>query len=135
MFNRLYSNIDIFNKALDGLWLRDKTINHNISNANTPNYKKLSVNFEDKLKNFMENKSSKLIKTHNKHLPTTNSLDEVKPIINIDKNHSYRFDKNNVNIDIEMANRAKNNIMYNAVINQTVDEFDKIKNVINEGSK
>ena len=50
MFQRLNANIDLYNKVLDGLWLRDKTINHNISNANTPNYKKLTVNFEDQLK-------------------------------------------------------------------------------------
>lgn len=42
---------------------------------------------------------------------------------------------NNVNIDTESANLAKNTIMYNALVSQTIDEFDKIKNVINEGSK
>lgn len=135
MFNRLYTNIDMLNKALDGLWLRDKVINHNISNVNTPNYKKLTVNFEDQLIDAIEKNKGKLNRTHNKHLASTKSLDDVKPNISIDKNHSYRFDNNNVNIDTEMANLAKNTIKYNAVINQVIDEFDKIKNVINEGSK
>ena len=36
---------------------------------------------------------------------------------------------------MESADLAKNAIMYNAIVNQTINEFDKIKNVINEGSK
>ncbi len=43
MWNRMNDNIEILNKALDGYWLRDKAINQNISNVNTPNYKKLTV--------------------------------------------------------------------------------------------
>lgn len=135
MFQRLNANIDLYNKVLDGLWLRDKTINHNISNVNTPNYKKLTVNFEDQLKSALEKNKSNLTRTHIKHLPVTKSIGEIEPNISVDRSHAYRFDKNNVNIDTEMADLAKNTIMYNAVINQVTNEFDKIKNVINEGSK
>jgi flagellar basal-body rod protein FlgB len=135
MFQRLNANIDLYNKVLDGLWLRDKTINHNISNVNTPNYKKLTVNFEDQLKLALEKNKSNLTRTHIKHLPVAKSIEEIEPNISVDRSHAYRFDKNNVNIDTEMADLAKNTIMYNAVINQVTNEFDKIKNVINEGSK
>lgn len=135
MLKQINNNINMFNKALDGYWLRDKVINQNISNINTPNYKKLRVNFEDQLREAMTSGETKLNTTHNKHLPTTKSLDQVEPNIGIDKSYSYRFDKNNVNIDTESADLAKNAIMYNAVINQVTNEFDKIKNVINEGSK
>lgn len=135
MFERLNTNIDMLNKALDGLWLRDKVINHNISNVNTPNYKKLTVNFEDKLKEAIGNRKDKLNKTHSKHLPISKEINGINPSISVDRNYSYRFDQNNVNIDTEMAELAKNTIMYNAVINQVIGEFDKIKNVINEGSK
>lgn len=135
MLKQINNNINMFNKALDGYWLRDKVINQNISNINTPNYKKLRVNFEDQLREAMTSGETKLNTTHNKHLPTTKSLDQVEPNIGIDKSYSYRFDKNNVNIDTESADLAKNAIIYNAVINQVTNEFDKIKNVINEGSK
>ena len=135
MFQRLNTNINLFNKVLDGLWLRDKAINHNISNVNTPNYKRLTVNFEDQLKAALEDNKTKLNRTHSKHLPVTKGIEEVEPRISTDKNRSYRFDGNNVNIDTESANLAKNQIMYSAVIDQMIYEFDKIKNVINEGSK
>ena len=135
MFKQFDNNINILNKALDGLWLRDKVINQNVSNVNTPNYKRLTVDFEDKLRDAIHDQESKLNRTHDKHLQMTKKIDEIKPEIGIDKNYSYRFDKNNVNIDRESADLAKNFIMYNAVTNQAINEFDKIKNVINEGSK
>ena len=135
MLNRINNNIDILSKALDGLWLRDKTINQNISNVNTPNYKRLTVSFESQLREAIGHGKNKLSISHSKHIPMTKKLEQVNPSINVDKKHSYRFDGNNVNIDMESANLAKNAIMYNAVINQTINEFDRIKNVINEGSK
>ena len=135
MLNQINNNIQMLNKALDGIWLKDKAINHNISNVNTPNYKRLTVNFEDKLKNAMDNRETKLNRTHDKHLPISRNLNDMEPEISTDKGYSYRFDKNNVDIDTESAELAKNTIMYNAVVSQTADEFEKIKNVISEGSK
>lgn len=135
MFNKMNSNVDVLNKALDGYWLRDKAINQNISNVNTPNYKKLTVSFEDELRDAMNTRENKLNRTHSKHLPISGKINGVQPKVNIENNHSYRFDKNNVNIDTESADLAKNTIMYNALINQTINEFEKIKNVIVEGSK
>lgn len=135
MLNQINNNINILNKALDGAWLKDKAINHNISNVNTPNYKRLNVNFQDRLKEAINKKENKLVKTHSEHLPMSNKLHELDPKIEIDKNYSYRFDNNNVNIDTESAELAKNTIMYNALIDQTVKEFDRIKNVIIEGGK
>ena len=135
MLNQVNNNIQMFNKALDGIWLKDKAINHNISNVNTPNYKRLTVNFEDKLKNAMDNRETKLNRTHDKHLPISRNLNDMEPEISTDKGYSYRFDKNNVNIDTESAELAKNTIIYDAVVSQTADEFEKIKNVISEGSK
>lgn len=133
MINGINNNINIMNKALDGYWLRDKAINQNISNVNTPNYKRLTVNFEDELKEAMNNQESKLVTTHRKHLPT--SSNKIKSGISVDKSYSYRFDNNNVNIDTESADLAKNTIMYNAVVNQITNEFEKVKNLISEGSK
>ncbi len=135
MWNRMNDNIEILNKALDGYWLRDKAINQNISNVNTPNYKKLTVSFEDELRAAINAKEHKLNRTNRKHLPLSREINRVQPKVKVERDHFHRFDKNNVNIDVESADLAKNTIMYNALINQTINEFEKIKNVINEGSK
>ena len=72
---------------------------------------------------------------HHFNVPVSKEIEDLKPSIEIDRSYSYRFDNNNVNIDTEAAELAKNTIMYNALIDQTIREFDKIKNVIIEGSK
>lgn len=127
------NNVNILGKALDGLWLRNKTINQNISNADTPNYKRLEVSFEDSLKAALKDQGIMLKGTHDKHITSAKSINEVTPRIEVDRDYIYRFDGNNVNIDVETANLAKNAIMYNAVVNQISGEFSKLKNVINEG--
>ncbi|NLJ79134.1 MAG: flagellar basal body rod protein FlgB [Tissierellia bacterium] len=129
------NKINILNKALDGYWLRNKTINQNISNANTPNYKRLTVKFEDELRDAMAIRKHRLSRTHRKHIPVSGAIDKVQPRVEEKKHYSYRFDRNNVNIDTESADLAKNTIMYNALVNQTIGEFEKIKNVINEVNK
>lgn len=135
MWVRPGSKIDFLNKALDGYWLRNKAINQNIANANTPNYKRLTVSFENELRDAIIARNQKLKKTHKNHLPVSREIDKVQARVDVQRNHSHRFDNNNVNIDTESADLAKNTIMYNALVNQTIDEFEKIKNVIHEGSK
>lgn len=128
-----YSNIDFYTKALNGTWERNKAITQNISNENTPNYKRKIVTFEDQLKQSIKSSKIDLNTTHDKHIEVGKS--NFIPNILVDKSVSYRMDGNNVNIDTESADLAKNKIMYDALINQIVGEFDKIKNVITEGSK
>ncbi|HZX21107.1 MAG TPA: flagellar basal body protein, partial [Clostridia bacterium] len=46
----MYGNIDFLTKALDASWKRDEVIANNIANAETPNFKKSVVLFEEILK-------------------------------------------------------------------------------------
>lgn len=133
MLNGSYSNIDFYAKALNGTWERNKAITQNISNENTPNFKRQMVTFEDQLKQSTNKNKIALDKTHDKHIGVVKN--EFNPKVLVDKSVSYRMDGNNVNIDTESADLATNKIMYDALINQIVGEFDKIKNVITEGSK
>lgn len=133
MMKEVFNNIDFYKKALDGISLRNTIISHNIANVNTPNYKRKLVVFEDQLKEAMEKRQVSMRTTHEKHI--SNRKASFQPKILEDKSLSYRIDGNNVNIDTETAELAKNQIMYNALINQVIGEFEKIKNVITEGSK
>ncbi len=130
---QVFNNIDFYKKALDGISLRNTAISHNIANANTPNYKRKVVVFEEQLKAAMEKRQVSLRTTHERHIG--NRKTSFQPRILEDRSLSYRPDGNNVNIDTEAADLAKNQIMYNALINQVIGEFEKIKNVITEGSK
>ena len=46
----IYDYIDVWNKAADAAWLRDTAIVNNISNGDTPGYKRQDVDFEGVLK-------------------------------------------------------------------------------------
>ena len=135
MFNKITGNTNFLEKALDGSWTRHKAINQNISNADTPRYKKISVKFEDQLKNAITNDNNKLHITNEKHIPYVGHREKCAPEIIKQDNYSYRFDGNNVNMDVEQAELAKNTIMYDALVRAVTDEYEKIKNVISEGSK
>lgn len=133
MFNTSYNNIDFYKKALDGTWERNKAITQNIANENTPKYKRKIVSFEDQLKESIQKNRISLETTNEKHIGVSKNNFSPKTIK--DPSTSYRIDGNNVNINTESADLAKNTIMYDALIRQVIDEFDKIKNVITEGSK
>ena len=133
MLKSIYNNIDFYKKALDGTWERNKAISSNVASVNIPNYKRKVVTFEDQLKQSINNKKIALCKTNKNHIGIASN--EFTPKVFEDKSISYRIDRNNVNIDTETADLAKNSIMYDALIRQVIGEFEKIKNVITEGSK
>lgn len=133
MLKGIYNNIDFYNKAINGTWERNKAITHNMANVNTPNYKRKTVTFEDQLKKSLETSKVTLKKTHSNHISTGSN--GFSPRVLEESGFAHRIDGNNVNIDTEAAELAKNNIMYNALINQVIGEFEKIKTVITEGSK
>lgn len=133
MLKGAYTNIDFYKKALTGTWERNKAINNNIANENTPNYKKKTVSFEKQLKETIKSNKIDLKTTNNKHIKKGKS--DFSPRITEDRSTSNRIDGNNVNIDKETGDLAKNTIMYNALIEQISNDFRKIKNVIQEGSK
>ncbi|SDZ02643.1 flagellar basal-body rod protein FlgB [Proteiniborus ethanoligenes] len=134
MVNRIFSTTDFFKKALDGSALRHNAISNNIANVNTPGYKRVTVEFEDLLKNELEKNRIRLSTTHSKHIGGYTSA-SIGSVVKEHKNYSTRRDKNSVNIDIEVAERAKNEIYYNAISRQLSRQFEAISSVINEGGR
>ncbi len=133
MIGKTYGNIDFLKKALDGTWLRNEAISNNIANVNTPGYKRVTVEFENMLKGQMDASGVQLSVTNDKHIG--NGSDNFQPLVQIDRSTSTRKDGNNVNIDVEMGDLAKNSIMYDGLIRQISREFRSIKTIIEEGGK
>lgn len=124
--------VGVLEQALSASSLRQQTISNNIANVNTPNFKKSEVVFEDLLQDAMDNKKLQMVKTNSQHLSTQKG-NIPTPSVNVVDQTSFRTDGSNVDIDIEMANLAKNNIYYNAVVQQLGSYFTGIKSVIKEG--
>lgn len=134
MINQIGNKTKLLEKALDASWLKNESISNNIANVNTPGYKKTTVSFGDTLANSMNEVSITGKKTREKHIPIgKDNGSSANIVVNTEEFTSMRRDGNNIDVDVEMAELAKNTIKYNALINQLSREFKKINLAINGG--
>lgn len=134
MIEGLNSKTLLLEKALDAAWLRNEAISNNIANVNTPGYKKSYVKFEELLSDSIDKFQISGIKKSDKFLPIgRDTAASMSPELVQEDYTAMRRDGNNVDIDVEMAELAKNTIKYNALIAQMSKEFSKIKLVISGG--
>ena len=131
------SNFNYLPRALEAANIRQEVIAHNIANVNTPNYKKSNLVFEDMLAKELYGEDTKgklqMVRTRDKHLPAPNTPFVAIPTIVQEHRTLMRVDDNNVDVDIEMATLAKNQIYYNALATQMSGYVQELKNVITSG--
>lgn len=128
-------NFNYLGRGLAAANLRQEVISNNIANVNTPNFKKSDVVFEELLaKEIGMDDSGRLplVRTHDRHLPV-GMTGGAKAVIQEDDTTTMRVDNNNVDIDIEMASLAKNQLYYNAMATELGGYVNKLKNVITSG--
>jgi len=137
VLDKIHGRTKVLEKSLDAAWLRNEVISQNIANVDTPNYKRKTVKFEEYLDKAMGSSSFKGIKTDKRHISIgSGSVDDADIKVSEDyRNDSIRLDGNNVDIESEMAEMAKNTIKYNTLIQSLNASFRRIKSVISEGRK
>jgi len=127
----------LLEKGLDVESLRRKVIANNVANVDVPHFKRSEVNFESELRRvLMEKKDpdnrypAKL--TDKRHIPfyIPREIDSVQPKINLDYNTTARNDGNNVDIEKEIVDSAKNQLRYNAYITMLNNNYRNLKNVM-----
>lgn len=127
--------ISLLSKALDTMNLRHEVIASNIANQDTPNYKAMDVRFKEALESAMTTGGlAGDYRTNSRHIPLSGSADsaaDINIITRSDKGNGY--DNNNVNAEFEMAEMAKNTIMYNASAQLIANKFKVLSNAIREG--
>lgn len=121
----------LLSKAMNAENLRWTVINNNIANADTPYFKRSDVTFESQLQRALEDKNPYAFeakRSSEKHIPFHQSVDykKVDPKIMLEFESSYRNDKNNVDIDKEMALAAQTQMRYNAYTTIAGRNFQKI---------
>ena len=128
------SNFNYLPRALTAASIRQEVIANNVANVNTPNFKKSVVEFEELLAREIYGEENdgklKMARTHDKHLPYVPLEFRAEPTISQDNSTVMRVDDNNVDIDIEMASLAKNQLYYNAIVTQLGGHVNRIKNAI-----
>mgnify|MGYP001233588091 CR=1 FL=1 len=109
------NNFTIIPKSLDAYSARMKSIAQNLSNYNTPNYKRKVVNFENELQRALDNGSEgdiKLKTSNENHIANVPNLSDVSYNTTIDNTKSDRNDGNNVDEDVEVNNLIQTNLKY-----------------------
>lgn len=100
---------------------------NNISNVDTPGYKRKDLNFEGVL-------SQELGRCKHQSLDKKISeLDTSKLTANVytdHSNYSYRMDGNNVDIDTENVELASEQIKYEALTSSISSQFSRMKSVL-----
>jgi flagellar basal-body rod protein FlgB len=126
-------NLEIITRALDGSARRGELIANNLANVSTPGYKRQDIDFKTALHKEISATSKVGLNTTNKgHIPFS------KQYLSINQKQSsmsYRNDENNVDIDVEMAELAKNSIYYNVMTNRAAGHFSTLNQVIQQGGK
>ena len=128
------SNFNYLPRAMTAANMRQEVIANNIANVNTPNFRKSNLEFEEMLAREIYGEESdgrlKLARTHDKHLPYVQPEFHAEPKIVQDNSTVMRVDDNNVDIDIEMATLAKNQLYYNALVTEFSGHVSRIRNAI-----
>jgi flagellar basal-body rod protein FlgB len=127
--SQAFDYINVMDRAADASYLRETVISNNISNVDTPQYKRQDVNFEDVLKNkLMEFGNG--ANTMDKRVAALNT-DDLNAVQYVDAPmFSYRLDKNNVDIDTENVELASEQLRYQAITTSVSNDFSRLKAVI-----
>ncbi len=120
-----FNYINVLDKAADASWTRNTVLANNIANVSTPNYKRQDVSFETYLNTAIHSDSVLDNAVNKMDLNTINST-----IYTDHSNLSTRLDGNNVDIDVEEANYAENQIKYNALLDSITHEFNRLDSVL-----
>lgn len=122
-----FNYINVLDKAADASWLRNEAIANNLANADTPGYKREDITFENELRRALKYNDYETMDAKVSHL----SSDRLKPRTYKDySGYEYRLDGNNVDPETENVMLAKNQLMYEGLVNSINQEFSNLQLVI-----
>lgn len=115
---------NVLEKSLNASSLRWNVLLNNVANANTPNFKRSDVTFNEQLKRALldeERKSNEPVlakRTSGKHIPFHLNLDykEVQAKIQTEFYNESQNNGNNVDMAFESSEASKTQLLYNATI-------------------
>ena len=135
LFDKIFKTTSYLQKGLDAAWKRHEVIANNIANVNTPDFKASSVEFEEHFKAALEAEAGgfKNKQTRAGHMDFGHNIDTLGYSVVRQNNTTQRMDGNNVDIEYEMAELAKNQIYYNTLSRKTTQELTRLRTAIMEG--
>lgn len=124
----LFSDITstVLGKTLDATAARQRAIANNIANVETPGYKRCYVSFEEELVSAMRQGSASRVRRAIRELVPLKRTDIVSP---------SRPDGNNVNIDAEIADLARNSLSNKAATVLLEAKGAMLRAAVSEGKR
>lgn len=124
----------VLEQGLKASVLRRNLIANNIANVDTPGYKRAELSFESQLRRAVASEEPQRLdayKTDSRHISFNKKIDftTVQPRISVEYDTTYRNDGNNVDIDREAADSAKNTMHYNLMMeiyNRNIKLIDSV---------
>ena len=116
----------LLEKMLDKSALSQRVIASNVANVGTPGYERLGVSFDEVLKQAVRLDKMKFKRLDPRHLPDPNWVNNIKPEVEKVEN-GYWNGINNVNIDQEMVDLAKNQLDFNMGSRLLNIRFDQLR--------
>lgn len=128
LFSNTFTSLE---QALNYSSLKQKVIAQNIANVDTPNYKAKDVSFSSILQNELSQNFT-TYRTDSRHIDFSDNT-STSPAIVTRPDVQYNNNGNSVDLDQEMSDLAKNQIYYNALVEQENSKLTALQNVINGG--
>lgn len=139
MWHKIDRSLGLLVKGMDGSSMRQQVLSNNIANVDTPNFKAQDVNFYSQLKGMMDEPMPMggvdLARTNSGHLPGTLPASSPSPFRVYQTEGQVRPDGNNVNIDVESAKVAENNIYYGTLATAVARKYKLIARAITKGGE
>lgn len=126
------STFHTLESSLDYSTAKNRVISNNLANADTPHFKTKQVVFKDILNDAIRTSISTKT-THEKHISFQKNQPGSFRVVTND--HSiYNHNGNNVDVEKEMAELAKNQLYYQGLVDRMNGKFQTLRMVIKGGN-
>ena len=134
--NTFARTIDLLHRAMDASVVRRQVIANNVANADVPNFKRSTVNFESELKRALDSENRRpaleINMTHEGHFPNHRERDyrDVQIRRVLDYVSTYNNNGNNVDPEQEFMLATQNQMAYTLYAQAAAFEFSQINQVL-----
>jgi flagellar basal-body rod protein FlgB len=133
IMGHLFNNttLNVLKVGIEGTNERHEAISNNIANVDTPMYQRATVSFEDQLKRVLSGQGIIGRRSQEAHfiIGGPQEIEQIRPRVDIDNQTRFRPDKNNINIDKEMADLALNtqrNVQFTELLNRRYSGMKRV---------
>lgn len=132
-------HMQVLERSMEAANLRHRTITNNLANIDTPQFKSQQVVFEEYLQQELAGtvgqQKLEAYRTNEKHIPFANAGGFAMPQIVSNPSNFVQNNGNDVDLESEETELAKNQIWYSGLTQLTAGAYQKIRSVIDGGGK